>query len=183
MFNEVPFYFQVSKVFLRILMIFPWTHLMHLITWLNLLLVLLLMMPLHLHMCLIIMKAQHLTLYKGTLFGWICSCFRQWLKFIPLMSSFLNNVMIIIIWMKNWTKKVLAGLIIHLWIIGLQSSATKTNNWYFSLTFSIRKCLEEARLLLKMKHGMCRLDRVWGVGGGRLPVKCLVKKVFKWIIQ
>ncbi|KXJ11745.1 programmed cell death protein 4 [Exaiptasia diaphana] len=40
-----------------------------------------------------------------------------------------------------------------------------------------RKCLEEARLLLKMKHGMCRLDRVWGVGGGRLPVKCLVKKM------
>ncbi|KAK3706242.1 hypothetical protein QZH41_008629 [Actinostola sp. cb2023] len=40
-----------------------------------------------------------------------------------------------------------------------------------------RKCLEEARVLLKMKHGMVRLDNVWGVGGGRLPVKCLIKKM------
>jgi len=40
-----------------------------------------------------------------------------------------------------------------------------------------RKCFEEARLLLKMKHGLVRLDKVWGVGGGRLPVKCLIKKM------
>ena len=28
-----------------------------------------------------------------------------------------------------------------------------------------------------MKHGMVRLDNVWGVGGGRRPVKQLIKKM------
>jgi len=37
--------------------------------------------------------------------------------------------------------------------------------------------LSEANLLLRMKHGMVRLDSVWGAGGGRRPVKHLVKKV------
>jgi len=37
--------------------------------------------------------------------------------------------------------------------------------------------LNEADLLLRMKHGMVRLDSVWGVAGGRRPVKHLVKKV------
>ncbi|XP_020616723.1 programmed cell death protein 4-like [Orbicella faveolata] len=39
------------------------------------------------------------------------------------------------------------------------------------------KALNEADLLLRMKHGMVRLDSVWGVAGGRRPVKHLVKKM------
>lgn len=37
--------------------------------------------------------------------------------------------------------------------------------------------MNEAAVLLKMKHGMVRLDSVWGVAGGRRPVKLLVKKM------
>lgn len=37
--------------------------------------------------------------------------------------------------------------------------------------------MNEADVLLRMKHGMVRLDSVWGVAGGRRPVKHLVKKV------
>lgn len=37
--------------------------------------------------------------------------------------------------------------------------------------------MNEAAVLLKMKHGMVRLDSVWGVVGGRRPVKLLVKKM------
>ena len=40
-----------------------------------------------------------------------------------------------------------------------------------------RKALGRADVLLKMKHGMVRLDNVWGVGGGRRPVKQLIKKM------
>lgn len=40
-----------------------------------------------------------------------------------------------------------------------------------------RKALTEADVLLRIKHGMVRLDSVWGVVGGRRPVKQLVKKV------
>ncbi|EDO34959.1 predicted protein [Nematostella vectensis] len=40
-----------------------------------------------------------------------------------------------------------------------------------------RKALEKANTLIKMKHGMVRLDNVWGVAGGRRPVKYLVKKM------
>ncbi|XP_071792810.1 programmed cell death protein 4-like [Asterias amurensis] len=39
------------------------------------------------------------------------------------------------------------------------------------------QALNRADLLLNMKHGMLKLDNVWGVGGGRRPVKVLVKKV------
>ena len=34
-----------------------------------------------------------------------------------------------------------------------------------------------AKLLLSMKHGLARLDNVWGVGGGQRPVMYLVNKV------
>eukprot|EP00128_Syssomonas_multiformis_P004224 Colp12_sorted_trinity150504_noHs@12401 len=37
--------------------------------------------------------------------------------------------------------------------------------------------LNSANVLLKMKHGLVRLDNVWGVGGGNRPVKLLVKKI------
>ena len=37
--------------------------------------------------------------------------------------------------------------------------------------------LARAESLLSMKHGLVRLDGVWGVGGGTRPVKYLVKKM------
>merc|ERR1719411_523202 len=39
------------------------------------------------------------------------------------------------------------------------------------------KALSRAEMLLNMKHGLVRLDNVWGVGGGIRPVKYLVKKI------
>ena len=43
--------------------------------------------------------------------------------------------------------------------------------------FSSRIALEKAEVLLNLKHGIVRLDNVWGVGGGIRPVKVLIKKV------
>lgn len=40
-----------------------------------------------------------------------------------------------------------------------------------------KTCLDHASTLLSMKHGLVRLDNVWGVGGGMRPVKYLVKKI------
>lgn len=40
-----------------------------------------------------------------------------------------------------------------------------------------RKALEAAHKLLQMKHGIVRLDNVWGFGGGIRPVKTLIKKI------
>jgi programmed cell death protein 4 len=40
-----------------------------------------------------------------------------------------------------------------------------------------RRALTKAETLLSMKHGLVRLDNVWGVGGGVRPVKYLVKKI------
>ncbi|CAH1258487.1 PDCD4 [Branchiostoma lanceolatum] len=40
-----------------------------------------------------------------------------------------------------------------------------------------RAALDRAHVLLSMKHGMVRLDNVWGVGGGQRPVKYLIKKM------
>ncbi|UYV75872.1 PDCD4 [Cordylochernes scorpioides] len=37
--------------------------------------------------------------------------------------------------------------------------------------------LDHAATLLHMRHGLVRLDNVWGVGGGILPVKCLVRQI------
>merc|ERR1719483_1672631 len=39
------------------------------------------------------------------------------------------------------------------------------------------KALSKADNLLSMKHGLVRLDNVWGVGGGIRPVKYLIKKI------
>ena len=39
--------------------------------------------------------------------------------------------------------------------------------------------LKRAQLLLNIKHGMARLDNVWGVGGGQRPVMFLISKVKK----
>ena len=41
----------------------------------------------------------------------------------------------------------------------------------------LRAALKRAKLLLSMKHGMARLDNVWGVGGGQRPVMFLISKV------
>jgi hypothetical protein len=46
-----------------------------------------------------------------------------------------------------------------------------------------KKALCRADTLLNMKHGMVRLDNVWGVGGGIKPVKYLVSSgvtSFSW---
>ena len=40
-----------------------------------------------------------------------------------------------------------------------------------------RAVFKRANLLVSMKHGMSRLDSVWGVGGGQWPVKTLVRQV------
>lgn len=37
--------------------------------------------------------------------------------------------------------------------------------------------MERAKVLITMKHGMARLDNVWGVGGGQRPVMFLIGKV------
>ena len=47
--------------------------------------------------------------------------------------------------------------------------------------FYCRKAVEKANTLLKIKHGIVRLDNVWGVGGGLRPVKVLTKKVIHTI--
>ena len=44
-------------------------------------------------------------------------------------------------------------------------------------TVESKSALQKADTLLSMKHGMVRLDNVWGVGGGVRPVKYLVKKI------
>lgn len=40
-----------------------------------------------------------------------------------------------------------------------------------------RAALDKADILLNMKHGIVRLDNVWGTGGGLRPVKFLVKQI------
>lgn len=40
-----------------------------------------------------------------------------------------------------------------------------------------REALKRAKLLLSMKHGLARLDNVWGVGGGQRPVMYLINKM------
>jgi len=40
-----------------------------------------------------------------------------------------------------------------------------------------KEALKKADTLLSMKHGLVRLDNVWGVGGGIRPVKYLIKKI------
>lgn len=48
---------------------------------------------------------------------------------------------------------------------------------YLKRFLKFRKALEAAHKLLQMKHGIVRLDNVWGFGGGIRPVKTLIKKV------
>jgi len=40
-----------------------------------------------------------------------------------------------------------------------------------------RQALDKADVLLNMKHGLVRLDEIWGAGGGNRPVKYLKKKM------
>jgi programmed cell death protein 4 len=40
-----------------------------------------------------------------------------------------------------------------------------------------KSAMKRANVLVNMKHGMARLDNVWGVGGGQWPVKVLTKQV------
>ena len=54
------------------------------------------------------------------------------------------------------------------------SSANKDN---FDLKIFFPQALRKADTLLSMKHGLVRLDNVWGVGGGVRPVKYLIKQI------
>lgn len=49
----------------------------------------------------------------------------------------------------------------------------KVSLWFFAF----RAALHRAETLLSMKHGLVRLDNVWGVGGGLRPVKYLVRQM------
>ena len=44
-------------------------------------------------------------------------------------------------------------------------------------TLCFSTAIDKADVLLSMKHGIVRLDDVWGVCGGNRPVKYLVKRV------
>ena len=47
-----------------------------------------------------------------------------------------------------------------------------------SLSLSLSSAaLKRAQLLLTMKHGIARLDNVWGIGGGQRPVMFIISKV------
>jgi len=41
----------------------------------------------------------------------------------------------------------------------------------------IRSCVEHASALLNMKHGLVKLDSVWGITGGMRPVKYLIRQM------
>ena len=43
--------------------------------------------------------------------------------------------------------------------------------------YFFRQALARAETLLSMKHGLVRLDNVWGVGGGLRPVKYLTRQM------
>lgn len=45
------------------------------------------------------------------------------------------------------------------------------------MAFLFSKTLSRAETLLSMKHGLVRLDNVWGVGGGLRPVKYLIRQM------
>lgn len=45
------------------------------------------------------------------------------------------------------------------------------------LTEDGKQVLRQATVCLKMKHGLVRLDRIWGASGGRCPLKTLRKRV------
>lgn len=46
-----------------------------------------------------------------------------------------------------------------------------------SLSDKAKECLAHASALLKMPHGLVRLDNVWGTGGGNRPVQSLIKQI------
>lgn len=52
-------------------------------------------------------------------------------------------------------------------------------NFYANTNFFCfdRQALSRAETLLSMKHGLVRLDNVWGVGGGLRPVKYLIRQM------
>lgn len=98
----------------------------------------------------------------------------DFVKIAKLESQLL--IMLIVLWNDNtfivgccqkhngsWLPVTLFCLIKHLPV--------------FSCFSFDRKALERAALLLNMKHGISRLDNIWGVSGGTRPVKQLSKKV------
>lgn len=65
-----------------------------------------------------------------------------------------------------------SGQVIKLNPIRLRIETLKQLNCVF-----FRQALARADVLLSMKHGMTRLDNVWGVGGGLRPVTSLVRSM------
>ena len=51
------------------------------------------------------------------------------------------------------------------------------NNHSESTHPNMIRALKRAKLLLTMKHGLARLDNVWGMGGGQRPVMFLISKM------
>lgn len=45
------------------------------------------------------------------------------------------------------------------------------------MLYDLRTALARADMLLSLKHGMARLDNVWGVSGGLRPVKSLTRQM------
>ena len=73
---------------------------------------------------------------------------------------------------KNPLPNELAKLVGSAW-----SSSLAFYTCLPSPSHSCRGVFKRANLLVNMKHGMARLDSVWGVGGGQWPVKTLVRQV------
>lgn len=68
-----------------------------------------------------------------------------------------------------------------IWVHLVAGLPHKITSCWFLVLAHYRKALERADLLLSMKHGISRLDNIWGVSGGTRPVKQLSKKVSPWI--
>ena len=54
---------------------------------------------------------------------------------------------------------------------------------FLNILFVLREALNVANKYLSSKHGIVRLDNVWGIGGGTRPVKQLIKKVRQLVFK
>ena len=69
---------------------------------------------------------------------------------------------------------------VHIHSVGVGSMSQvvdMTVRWVYTCMYCCRNAVKRAGVLVNMKHGMARLDNVWGVGGGQWPVKVLTKQV------
>lgn len=94
-----------------------------------------------------------------------------------------------LVWSFNWgSSRVwcceLLSLSHSLALLSLSLSLSYTSLFLLlsltpSPTLTRSAALRRAELLLSMKHGLARLDNVWGVGGGQRPVMFIIGKVSK----